>query len=121
MSSYIVPLWLIEKSSNRNASLAIGQLMVVKRETFRKVDGLSRVANKICEDLQFARLLKSLGYKTKFILMEDYVSCNMYESFKDAFIGNYFVFLMHSIFILSILSFFTIYCKQEYLRTYSRH
>ena len=87
MSDYIIPLWLIESTKNRNISLAIGQLMVVRRSVFDRVGGLTRVSNKICEDLQFARLLKDLDYTTKFISLEDHITCNMYDTFADAFFG----------------------------------
>lgn len=89
MSDYIIPLWLIESTKNRNISLAIGQLMVVRRSVFDRVGGLSQVSNKICEDLQFARLLKDLDYTTKFISLEDQITCNMYDSFGDAFLGEF--------------------------------
>ena len=92
MSDYIIPLWLIERTKNRNISLAIGQLMVVRRSVFDSVGGLTRVSNKICEDLQFARLLKDLDYRTEFISLEDHITCNMYESFADAFFGKFHLF-----------------------------
>ena len=89
MSSYIIPLWLIDQTKNRNISLAIGQLMVIHKKVFRNVSGLEKVCDKICEDLQFARLLKELNYKTKFISLEDHIQCNMYDSFTDAFFGKF--------------------------------
>lgn len=88
MSSCVIPLWLIKKTKSRFISLAIGQCMVVYKDVFDTVGGLEQVGNKICEDLQFARLLKTMGYKTSFICFEDYVSCNMYNSFKEGFFGE---------------------------------
>lgn len=90
MSSYIIPLWLIDSTKNRDISFAIGQLMVVRSDVFNSVGGLKQVSNRICEDLHFARLLKSYDYRTKFISMEDHVNCKMYDSFTEAFLGKIF-------------------------------
>lgn len=93
MASYIIRLAQIRETNDPDQSFAIGQLMAVKRSVFESVGGLREVGNKICEDLQFARLLKRSGFKTEFIGLERYISCNMYNSFTDAFFGRFFCYL----------------------------
>lgn len=82
-----LPLRKVYTSSNRLFAAANGQFMLWKREAYSEIGGHSTVAQKVVEDIEFARLLKSKKLKMETLLGGEIVFCRMYDSFIDAFNG----------------------------------
>lgn len=87
MSTFLLPMWLIRKTNTPHISLAIGQMMMCKRDAFEKVGGYRSIRSEVCEDVQFVRLLKNSGYQVQFLDASNVVECNMYNGYWQAFYG----------------------------------
>lgn len=100
MSTFLIPMWLMDRTRTSLIALAIGQLKVYRREAFEAVGGYCSISKEVCEDVQMARLLKRSGFKIKFIDAKAFVTCNMYSGYVPAFEGiakTYFSALDHSV------------------------
>lgn len=99
MSTYLLPMWLMDRTRSAQIALAIGQLMVFRREAFDAVGGYRSIRRQVCEDVQMARLLKRTGHRIKFVDATQHVRCQMYASYAQAFEGvakTYFSALDHN-------------------------
>jgi chlorobactene glucosyltransferase len=87
MTSIILPLQLVYKSKNPDFSFAIGQIIAVRSEAFRAINEYHNIKNTITDDMALAKEMKQNGYKTIFLDAQKYVSCRMYNNFKEAMAG----------------------------------
>ncbi|UCF97019.1 MAG: glycosyltransferase [Spirochaetaceae bacterium] len=87
MSTIVMPFWLIPRSNSSMLTMAVGQLVMFRRETFEAIGGYSSVAEQISEDVFVAREVKKAGYRTIFLDIREYVSCRMYEGYRNSFEG----------------------------------
>lgn len=82
-----LPFFLIKLIKYYRISFAIGQYMCVTRSALRAVDGFDRMRDVVCEDLQLAKHIKRCGLRTSVVSAHRYVTCRMYKSYGEAFIG----------------------------------
>lgn len=68
-------------------SMAIGQYVLVERQSLKEIGGMEKIKNAICDDVQLARTFAKTGHKQIFCDMKRAVSCKMYGSFNEAFTG----------------------------------
>lgn len=99
---------------------ACGQFLAFRRSTYDEIGGHEAVKNKVVEDMELARNLKSSGFLLQMLHGIDAVHCRMYNShseiwngFKKNFLagfGNLFEFLFMGILhvIVFILPLFTL-------------
>ncbi|MDC7232208.1 MAG: glycosyltransferase family 2 protein [Spirochaetales bacterium] len=87
MTSIIMPLPAIDLWKWKHASFCLGQYFFIRSDVFRKIGGFEPVKHAITEDVAFGKVVKSLGYKTKFLDAQPHVACQMYKSFGESFKG----------------------------------
>jgi chlorobactene glucosyltransferase len=87
MSAILMPFWLVPRSNSSMLTMAVGQMVMFRREVFENIGGYSSVAEQISEDVFVARAVKKAGYRTIFLDLSDNVSCRMYEGYKNSFDG----------------------------------
>ena len=83
----LLPLRLI--LTNRRASLAVasGQFMLFNAETYHQNNWHERVKNKVVEDVEIMRLIKSDSLKGETLLANGMISCRMYNNYNTAIDG----------------------------------
>jgi chlorobactene glucosyltransferase len=87
MSAILMPFWLVPRTNSSMLTMAVGQMVMFRREVFQAIGGYSSVAEQISEDVFVARAVKKAGYRTVFLDLRDNVSCRMYEGYKNCFDG----------------------------------
>lgn len=87
MSTMVLPLWLIPRSSASMLSFAVGQLVMFRRRAFEAIGGYSSVSGQISEDVFVARAVKKAGFRAVFLDIRPYVRCRMYEGYQESFDG----------------------------------
>lgn len=98
-----MPLWLIHCTRQASISHAIGQFMLFKASSYKKIGGYGCVRDQVSEDVRIARHLKKNGGKLIFADLKQFVSCRMYEDYKSAIAGiskNVFDYFNKNFFIL---------------------
>lgn len=105
-----LPLIMILKSNLKSFVAANGQFILFKKEEYRKLKGHKAVADKIVEDMEFARIFKSNKKRIMTALGGDAVFCRMYSGFSGSLKGfskNFFRgFNMHPLAFGGMLLFF---------------
>jgi chlorobactene glucosyltransferase len=87
MSTILMPFWLIPRSKSSMLTMAVGQMVMFRRDTFNAIGGYSSVAEQISEDVFVARAVKKAGFRTVFLDLSDHVSCRMYQGYRNSFEG----------------------------------
>lgn len=87
MTSMVLPLFLIPRTKRPAHSFSIGQYVVYRAEVFKQIDGYASIRKQVTDDIFMVRNLKRLGLKTIFLDAQDYVSCRMYQSYREGFVG----------------------------------
>lgn len=87
LSMSAMPLWLIPATRHPALSHAIGQVMLFKASTYKKIGGYRAVKDRVSEDIHMARLVKRQGGKILFADLKKQVSCRMYENYKSSVDG----------------------------------
>jgi chlorobactene glucosyltransferase len=82
-----VPLALQKRRPHSCFSMAIGQYLFVKRSDLIEIDGFNRFRNAITDDIHLARELARNGRIQLLVDASDALSCTMYRSTKEAFLG----------------------------------
>lgn len=82
-----LPLNFVYKSSNRAFVAANGQFMLWRKDDYLRIGGHQIVKDKIVEDMELARIVKSKKLKVKTLLGGNQVYCRMYNSFSEAYSG----------------------------------
>lgn len=104
-----LPLNFVYKFSNKAIVAANGQFMLWRKDDYLSLGGHQIVKDKIVEDMELARIVKSNNLKVKTLLGGNQVFCRMYNSFDEAYFGfqkNFYSgFSISVIFFLIIISF----------------
>ncbi len=101
----LLPLVLVHASNRSALAAANGQFMLFKADVYKKYLPHKVMKNKMVEDIEIARFLKSNNEKISCIASETDVQCRMYNNFNEAVQGfskNVFSFFGNS-FLLSLL------------------
>jgi chlorobactene glucosyltransferase len=83
----IVPLWLAYRIRLPGLSIAVGQMMLFRREAYHKIGGHAALGTLIVEDLALARNIKKAGLRWRVVNITDLISCRMYLGSQRAFEG----------------------------------
>jgi chlorobactene glucosyltransferase len=82
-----LPMNLIYLLPISSLAAANGQFILFRKDAYWSIDGHAAVANKIVDDVNLAKLIKSKRYKLVFTLGGNGISCRMYSSFDEALNG----------------------------------
>ncbi len=83
----LLPLRLVKLSKNPAFSAASGQFMLFNAAGYHANQWHEQVKNKVVEDVEIMKLIKSRGYTAEALLANGYVFCRMYKSFNEAING----------------------------------
>ncbi len=78
-----VPLDWIERQSNPDLAIAIGQFLGFTREIYERIGGHELVADRILDDLGIARVVKRHGGRILILSAVESVGCRMYQSWDE--------------------------------------
>jgi chlorobactene glucosyltransferase len=98
-----IPLGLAYRIRMPAFSIAVGQMMLFRRETYEYIGGHSGVSSSIVDDLDLARIVKREGFRWRVVSIADRISCRMYQDGEDALAG--FVKNMFAAFDFRMLPF----------------
>ena len=70
-----------------SAVTATGQFMLIRRDAYEAVGGHAAVSNVICEDLEFARLLKQSGHSVLLMGGDTMIASRMYTGWRTLWPG----------------------------------
>ena len=76
-----LPLALIERVANPRVVAANGQIIALRTSTWTTIDGFSRAADAVVDDLVFCRSAKEAGLRVRFADGQLLGTCRMYEDF----------------------------------------
>lgn len=82
-----LPLAFVYKSKHKSFVAANGQFILWNKKSYSEIGGHYSVKDKPVEDMEFARICKSRGFKIKTLLGDDLIECRMYSNLKDAING----------------------------------
>jgi len=80
-------LILLKKSKNPIFCTGMGQFMLFKRETYRKIGGHKSVKKEILDDVKISKQVKRCGYKFMIFDGSRDVYCRMYRNFSEVVSG----------------------------------
>ena len=83
----LLPLRLVYLVKNSTVAAASGQFMLFDAETYRKNEWHKQVKDRVVEDVEIMRLVKSSGYNGEALLANGMISCRMYKSYSEAVNG----------------------------------
>lgn len=86
-TNIMIPHFILYRIQIPSLSFAIGQYIIMRRDSYYDVGGYESVTNKIVDDVGLVRLFVKKKKKYAFVNLAEDVSCNMYNTFKDAFKG----------------------------------
>jgi chlorobactene glucosyltransferase len=70
----------LTNSDHRKPAFANGQFLLIRRSTYEAIGGHERVKSQFTEDVELARLLKSLNYRVRLAWGRDFFAVRMYSS-----------------------------------------
>ena len=79
-----VPLWLAYRTRAQALVAAVGQVMLFRREAYKKIGGHEALGRSIVDDLELARKIKAAGMRWRVVRVSDLVSCRMYHNGREA-------------------------------------
>jgi chlorobactene glucosyltransferase len=82
-----IPLSLVDKLKLSGMAIAVGQIMLFRRESYLAIGGHASVADPIVDDLSLARRIQAAGMRWRVIAAADLISCRMYQKSRDAIDG----------------------------------
>ncbi len=83
----LLPLRLVFLTKNASIATACGQFMLFDAAIYRKNRWHNLVKNKVVEDAEIMRLIKSGQYKGELLLANGMISCRMYKGYEEAISG----------------------------------
>jgi glycosyltransferase involved in cell wall biosynthesis len=83
----LLPLRLVYLIKNSAIAAASGQFMLFDAAIYRQRQWHGQVKDKVVEDVELMRLVKSAGYNGEALLANGMISCRMYKSYSDAING----------------------------------
>lgn len=82
-----IPLWLAYRIRLQTFTVAVGQMMLFRREAYQKIGGHAALGKAIVDDLMLARKIKAAGMRWRVVRLSDLISCRMYHGGWDAVQG----------------------------------
>ncbi len=86
-SNVCIPHFIFNTLHVSSLAIGIGQFIMMNHEVYDEIGGYESIENEICDDLAIIRRFMEKGKNYIFTNMSDVVSCNMYKTGKDAFLG----------------------------------
>lgn len=83
----LLPIRLIRSNTNPSLAAANGQFMLFEKESYNKIQPHAWVKNCAVEDIRIIKLYKKFHLNVETLLSKGIVSCRMYHSFNEAYIG----------------------------------
>lgn len=83
----LLPLRLVYLVKNSTVAAASGQFMFFDAVIYRKNQWHKQVKNRVVEDVEIMRMVKSSGYNGEALLANGMISCRMYNSYTEAVNG----------------------------------
>jgi len=83
----LLPVRLIFLAKHAIFSAACGQCMLFDATLYRQNNWHQQVKNKVLEDVEIMRIVKSTGYNGELLLANGMVSCRMYKNYREAVNG----------------------------------
>lgn len=83
----MIPHFLLYKLQIPSLAFAIGQYIIMRRDSYYEVGGYESVTNKIVDDIGIIRLFVKNKKKYAFVNLSEDVACYMYATFKESFRG----------------------------------
>ena len=102
----LLPLRLILTNRRASLSVASGQFMLFNAKTYHQNNWHERVKDKVVEDVEIMRLIKSESLKGETLLANGMISCRMYNNYHtaiDGFSKNFFAGFNYN--IISLLAY----------------
>ncbi|MCJ7696239.1 MAG: glycosyltransferase family 2 protein [Anaerolineaceae bacterium] len=82
-----IPLWLAYWLRSQALSIAVGQMMLFRREAYQAVGGHAALGKNFLDDIGLVRRIKKAGLRWRVLSIADLVKCRMYQSSKKAYEG----------------------------------
>ena len=82
-----IPLALAYKLRLPFLSIAVGQMMLFRREAYQAIGGHESISSSIVDDMSLARQIKAKRLSWRVSYIADLVSCRMYHSSREALDG----------------------------------
>jgi cellulose synthase/poly-beta-1,6-N-acetylglucosamine synthase-like glycosyltransferase len=101
----LLPLRLVYLVKNSTVAAASGQFMFFDAEIYRQKEWHKQVKDRVVEDVEIMRLIKSSGFNGEALLANGMISCRMYKSYTEAVNGfskNFLAGFNYNIFTLLI-------------------
>ncbi|KAI1287034.1 hypothetical protein HDE_10807 [Halotydeus destructor] len=88
---YVVKMYLVyilvKFCGSERFSFAIGQYICITRKAMDHIGGMTMFKTNVCEDLLMAAAVKSHGFKMAVVPLTRHVSCRMFVTYYDCFVG----------------------------------
>lgn len=81
------PLALAYRVRRPALAIAVGQVMLFRREAYLAIGGHEHISRKIVDDLSLAARIQTAGRRWRVIYCADLISCRMYHRSRDAVDG----------------------------------
>jgi chlorobactene glucosyltransferase len=82
-----IPLALAYKLRLPFLSIAVGQMMLFRREAYLAIGGHESISSSVVDDMSLARQIKAERLRWRVSYIADLVSCRMYQSSREAIDG----------------------------------
>jgi chlorobactene glucosyltransferase len=102
-----VPLTLAYKLRLPFLSIAVGQMMLFRREAYLEIGGHEGVSSSVLDDISLARQIKEKRLRWRVAYVADLISCRMYHSTKETIDG--FTKNLFAVFDYRLLPFFFVF------------
>jgi chlorobactene glucosyltransferase len=83
----LMPLVLVKKTGNPKFSIANGQFILFKRDTYQSIGGHGNIRKDIIEDVAISRQVKKFGFKYMVFDGRSSIYCRMYGGFREVVLG----------------------------------
>ena len=83
----LLPLRLIYLVKNSSVAAASGQFMLFDAEIYQQQQWHKQAKDRVVEDVEIMKLVKSAGYNGEALLANGMISCRMYKGYTDAVNG----------------------------------
>jgi len=96
----LLPLTLVSRRPEPILAAGNGPLLCFRRQAYEAAGGHQAIKGRILEDVSLARAVKAAGYRIAFVDALDMISCHMYTSFANTWIGlskTFFAFYNYSL------------------------
>ena len=82
-----VPLALAYKLRLPSLSIAVGQMMLFRREAYLEIGGHEGIISSVVDDISLARRINEKGLRWRVAYVADLISCRMYHSIREVIDG----------------------------------